>query len=58
MTMSIKKPIKLEDLNSLQINYLKTASMLKACGYPDDLLDDLFREIAKAIREKNNNKTK
>lgn len=45
--------MKLKDLNPLQINYLETSAMLKACGYPDDLLDDLFREIAKGIREKN-----
>lgn len=53
--------MKLKDLNPLQINYLETSAMLKSCGYPDDLLDDLFREIAKGIREKNKtnkNKTK
>jgi len=48
-----KNKMKLEDLNPLQINYLETAAMLKACGYPEDLFDDLFRELAKAKREKN-----
>jgi len=50
--------MKLKDLNPLQINYLETSAMLKAVGYPDDLFDDLFREIAKGIREKNNNQLK
>ena len=46
--------MKLKDLNLLQINYIRTSQMLNSIGYPDDLLDDLFREVAKTQKENNN----
>jgi len=46
--------MKLKDLNPLQINYIRTSQMLNSIGYSDDLLDDLFREVAKTQKENNN----
>jgi hypothetical protein len=49
---NMKNPKTYNDLNNLQLSYMRDANMLHACGYPDDLFDDLYREFAKHLKEK------
>jgi len=48
----MKNPKTYNDLNNLQLSYMRHTNMLYACDYPDDLFDDLYREFAKHLQEK------
>lgn len=48
----MKNPKTYNDLNNLQLSYMRDTNMLNACGYPDDLFDNLYREFAKNLQQK------